>query len=841
MGLKQYREKRDFAETPEPRGQRAAPGGGRRFVVQKHAASHLHYDFRLELDGVLKSWAVPKGPSLDPEKRVLAIEVEDHPLEYGDFEGTIPKGQYGGGTVMVWDRGTWKPIGDPRAGYRAGRLKFELFGEKLRGTWNLVRTGRAAESGPKSHWLLMKRPDDFARAADGVTELSPVSVKSGRDLDEIAGDAPPKRTTRGERSKSRTKAAPDIALKELAGAKRAAQPRSIQVPLAQAVDNVPEGDRWLHEVKFDGYRMIALIDDGRVRLMSRNGNDWTERFSEVAAAVRELPMNSAIVDGEIVALNARGAADFQRLQSAIKSRGGVRLNYFLFDLPFCDGFDLRKTPLLQRRAALAALLARQPKDGVLRFSDHVVGNGRRVGEEARKLRLEGIVSKRIDSAYHAGRHPTWRKYKCRNRQEFVIGGFTDPEGTRVGFGALLLGTFDQRSALTFRGRVGTGFDQKLLKDLHKKLVELEIKKCPFESPPRVPRTHWVRPELVAEVEFAEVTQDGFVRQAAFQGLREDKAAKDVVLEQAHSIAEKPAKKSPVIVSGGEREPVGGVALSHPDKVLYPDRGITKRMLAEYYETVAELMLPHVADRPLMLVRCPNGVGKPCFVQKHASSALPAAIRTIPIKDSTGISRHVVLDDAKGLISLAQLGVLEIHTWGARADNVERPDRITIDLDPAPDVTWAVVRAAAKELRELLADQGLQSFAKLTGGKGVHVVAPIERCANWERVSEFCRQVAISLAQRAPTRYIATMSKAKRTGRIFVDYLRNQRGATAIAPYSTRARPGALLALPVSWDELESTTGPDALDFIRSPDAIRQRDDPWKNFASVRQRLPAAVS
>jgi bifunctional non-homologous end joining protein LigD len=857
VGLQKYRDKRDFSQTPEPRG-KAAPARERLgFVVQKHAASHLHYDFRLELDGVLKSWAVPKGPSLDPSVKRLAIEVEDHPLEYGGFEGTIPPRQYGAGTVLLWDRGTWTPVGDPHEGYRKGRLKFSLAGEKLRGQWTLARIGgRGAKSGTpgaKNQWLLIKSRDEYARSGEDaeITALRGESVLSGRTIEEI-----------GKPAKPREAAKPDPA--RIPGARKAPLPSMIEPQLATLVERAPEDDaRWLFEAKYDGFRMLARVKDGKARFFTRNAKEWTAKLAPQAEAVAGLPVAQAWFDGEVVVFDERGVSSFQALQNAFGTPGGARkIVYCLFDLVYLDGCDLRGSPLVERKALLERLLRGAPA-AVLRYSEHIEGRGAEFHRQACSRGLEGIIGKLRDAPYLGTRSAAWIKVKCRREQEFVIGGYTDPEGSREAFGALLIGVWEG-SALKYAGRVGTGFNDKLLRDLHARLEKLQQDKPPFANPPRGANArgvHWVKPELVAQVKFAEWTGDGMVRQAAFQGLREDKAAKDVVREEevaapgagAAKASVKPARAAALNAAGAKSSvskyaasrssapSVAGVTLTHPERVLYPDQGVTKLELARYYEAVEEWILPHLEARPLTLVRCPAGHERTCFYQKHLKDAAPPGVDQVEIREGKGLALYPLVKDAAGLVALVQMGVLEFHTWQSRADQLERPDRMIFDLDPAPEVAWIRVVEAAQLVRGLLKELGLRSFLKTTGGKGLHVVAPLLRRQGWDEVKGFSEAVAQHLARELPDRFTAKLMKRERTDRIFIDYLRNGRGATAIAAFSTRARPGATVSAPISWDELSVELRSDQFN-VRSmvQRLAKLREDPWKDYASTRQCITAAM-
>jgi bifunctional non-homologous end joining protein LigD len=839
MGLREYHRKRDFNITPEPKGEEKKTAG-RSYVIQKHAATRLHYDFRLEMEGVLKSWAVPKGPSLDPSQKRLAMMTEDHPVDYGGFEGIIPEGEYGGGTVLLWDRGTWEPVGDPHKDLRAGKLKFVLHGEKLEGAWMLVRTkGRDARDEGRS-WLLFKERDELARPAAeyDVTAALPESVATDRTLEEIAADRD--RVWRSNRAEGKA-TVPVARKRSRAAAKRA--PAIPKAQLATLVDEPPEGDDWLHEMKLDGYRILARVHAGRVTLVTRNGNDWTKAFPAVAADLEHLPAESAVVDGEVAVVLPDGTTSFQALQNWMSGGGsGGTLVYFAFDLLDLDAKDLTRLPLEERKAALEPLIAgaRRP---LLRYSQHVAGSGRAFFEEACRRKLEGIVSKHSQAPYQAGRTRTWLKVKCLQEQELVIGGFTDPEGGREGLGALLLGVQDEKG-LKYVGRVGTGFTEATLRDLRKRLKPLEQKTSPFVNKVTgraVGRAHWVQPKLVAEVAFSEWTRDGKLRHPSFQGLREDKPAEDIVKEQPVPVAAKPRKPRP---SPAARKPkaadveVEGVRLTHPDRVLFPEMGVTKLDLARFYVGIADWIVPHLKGRPTTLVRCPDGLGQPCFYQKHTGLWAPESLRRVKIQEQKKVGEYLIADDLPGLVGLVQIGILEIHTWNSTFDSLEQPDRLVFDLDPDPTVEWKRTMEAAREVRDLLAEHGLSSFLKTTGGKGLHVVVPLVPGAGWDACAEFAAAVAAELVRRKPDAYTDNMSKARRKGKIFVDYLRNARGATSIAAYSTRARPTAPVSTPVAWDELGPKLRPDQhtmATITRRLGALR--GDPWKDYEKARRSLP----
>ena len=861
MGLQQYRRKRNFDETPEPRGTSQSASARLRFVIQKHAARRLHYDFRLELDGMLKSWAVPKGPSLDPSHKRLAVHVEDHPLDYGGFEGIIPPKQYGAGTVLLWDRGTWSPVGDPAVGYRRGRLKFDLNGQKLRGQWNLIRMGTRRGTG-KENWLLIKEKDDEARSGGNsdVTQNLTESVTSGRTIEQIASGRPRvwhSNRPAGTQARSVTRSG-DVKTKQLTGARRAPQMERSIPQLATLVAAAPVGDEWVHELKYDGYRILCRVKDGSAKLVTRNNHDWTIKLQRIAEAAAALPVKNAWLDGEVVALKPDGSISFQALQNAFDTRTETNLVYYVFDLLYLNGFDLRQTGLLDRKQALAAIVP-SAMSGLIRYSDHISGRGDIVFAEACRRGMEGIISKRTNAMYLAGRNRNWIKVKCGHRQEFVIGGFTDPSGSRVRFGALLLGVYDGQGQFQFVGRTGTGFSERSLKELHKRLISLEQSQSAFVNPPTgtdARGVHWVKPRLVAEVSFAEWTNEGLLRQAAFQGLREDKTPTSVIKElpkihDSPQTSSDNALKIPALrdprrprSSSKKSEPgadgstiVAGVALTHPDRVLFPDQGFTKLELARYYERVGSWLLPHLQDRPLTLVRCPQGYNKDCFYQKHANDTIPDAIGRVKISEEHGVSSYMIADSLPAVIGLVQMGVLELHTWGAKRNRLDRPDRIIMDLDPDPTIPWKSVIEAAHLVRTLLNELNLQCFVKTTGGKGLHVVLPLRCVHTWDEVKAFSKGLADHLVRLIPDRFVANMSKQKRKGKIYIDYLRNSKGATAIAAYSTRARSGAPVSVPLAWEDLSVDLRSDhftVTNVMAWLDGLTR--NPWRDYFTVKQTV-----
>ncbi len=885
MGLREYRRKRDFSVTPEPAGE-ALPGAleglaaGRSFVVQKHAASRLHYDFRLELEGVLKSWAVPKGPSLDPADKRLAMQTEDHPLEYADFEGIIPEGEYGGGTVVVWDQGTWEPVGNPHQDFHRGALKFRLHGHKLRGGFALVRiASREARDLGKS-WLLIKEKDEEARPGYDVVAREPASVVSGRSLEQVKDDrdrvwhsdreagvveadvngarareahwpaTEKAKPARSARRRSPPEETESLEPRLLPGARRAALPDTLEPQLATRVDRPPGGDEWLHEMKIDGYRILARLQRGRVVLLSRHGHDWTARLPEVLEAVGKLRVQQALLDGEAAVLQADGTTSFQALQNRMGegARTG-RLVYYVFDLLHLDGYDLRGAPLLKRKELLATLLdTTRPGAGgeagrVLRLSEHVRGSGGDFYAQACRLGLEGVVSKRAESTYHAGRGREWLKAKCVREQELVIGGFTPPRGSRVGIGALLVGVHDGKGRLRYAGKVGTGFSSTTLRALQSRLSGLEQPSSPFaDKVPGAGQAHWVRPELVGEVAFTEWTSDGRLRHPSFRGLREDKPAREVVREEATRPRRSgvPEKPPPGYRRGVEVAEVAGVRLTHAGRLVYRQPPISKRALAEFYAGIADWILPQLAGRPLTLVRCPEGQQADCFFQKHVGFWAPPSLRRVKIQEATKVGEYLVVDDLPGLLGLVQLGILEIHTWNSVADHLEQPDRVVFDLDPGPSVPWERVVAAARRVRGRLHELDLDSWVKTTGGKGLHVVVPLQRGPGWEETARFAEEVSRGIARAQPELYVAEMSKAKRQGKVFIDWLRNHRGATSVAAYSTRAKPGAPVSTPLAWEELETAPPADAFTVASLPKRLSSlKADPWAGYTRARQRITAS--
>ena len=883
-GLTTYRGKRRFGVTAEPKG-KVAKKRGHAYVIQKHDATRLHYDLRLELDGVMKSWAVTRGPSLVPSEKRLAVEVEDHPIDYNTFEGTIPKGEYGGGTVMVWDRGTWQPEGDPHKGLKKGHLSFTLDGAKLQGAWHLVRL-RKRSGEKRSNWLLIKSDDETARTArdKDILEEADYSIKTGRSMDEIAAGkratakektamkkvlASTKKKMAGPRAEraGQTRKKPASAqlvqkhakiieskAPTLKGAKRAALPAFVEPSLAKLADKAPENDNWIHEIKFDGYRLQARLDRGKVKLLTRNGLDWTRKFAGIAEAVATLDADTALIDGELVVEGDDGVTSFSLLQEDLKSGRQNRLVYYAFDLLYLDGGDLRALPLVERKEALAKLIKSAPKQTPLRFSESIAERGPMLLRHACTLGLEGIISKQSDAPYRSGRGNGWIKTKCDSRQEFIIAGFAPSTADAHAVGALVLGFYDG-GRLIYAGRTGTGFTHRTSRDLYRKLKALKREHSPFAALPaeeRGVRTPvWVEPKLIAEVDFHGWTHGDRIRHASYQGLRADKTATDVVREdkpadkvvaaRSKTTARKrsapvPRKSSTSTSKKAAAATIGGVTLTHPDRVYWEDAGVTKRDLAEYYKDVWAWMAPHIAGRPISLLRCPEGASGQCFFQKHAAAGISTDhLNLVPEKGDKIIS----IDDLDGLLSLVQAGVLEFHTRGTTIDDRENADRLVFDLDPGPGTGWKDIVAAARDVHERLDALKLKNFLKTSGGKGLHVVLPIAPTP-WGKAKEFAQALAGAMAADDPDRYVATATKSKRKNRIFIDYLRNSREATAVAPYSTRARPGAAVSVPIAWSELGGLKSADqyTVQNIRAR-LKRLRKDPWAGIGRLKQKLPNA--
>jgi bifunctional non-homologous end joining protein LigD len=923
--LARYRSMRDFHVTAEPTGTGSSSPSSKGdpalpFCIQKHAASHLHYDFRLGWNGVLKSWACAKGPSYNVRDKRLAVQVEDHPIEYGGFEGIIPAGQYGGGTVMLWDQGTWEPQPghtDVDAGLRNGQLKFIMHGTKMKGKWALIRMGGKAAQEKKPNWLLIKEHDEFERPedAEAITEAESRSVVSGRSIEEIAKNEDhvwnSKETAQGNawyRQDSPVAAADSTATaaSRSPGATRQAgparksqamkiwadelknlpdelQPSFLKPQFALEASSPPEGDAWLHELKLDGYRIQARKQGSEVKMLTRSGLDWTHRIPAVAQAVSKLAPANITLDGEVVVLAENGTTNFADLQASFQEGAKNPLTYFCFDLLHVEGKNVRDLTLVARKKLLADLLSSGDGD-TIRFSEHIGSGGEAVFQKACELHAEGIVSKKAAGRYIDGRSGDWLKSKCLHEQEFVIGGYSLPSDGSHGVGSLLLGYY-RSGKLIYAGRTGTGFTQKMRRSLREKLEPLETNAVSFDHPPSEAKRGaiWVKPQLIAQVRFATWTAEDLVRQAAFLGLREDKAPEDVRREEAtappkpkSSKAAKPAAKAtrsksaaahrpgpslvaaktlevaPVAAKTGSASQIpsaqaitaqpaiahASIRLTHPDKVLDTESGVTKQMLADFYWAVADRMLPHIADRPLSLVRCPEGSNKPCFYQKHVNHMLPKGIHAVDVPDKkTGVPEpYITLNTPEALAGLAQMGVLEVHPWGSRNQDLEHADRLIFDLDPDEALGWNQVTAAALDVRQRLKEIGLESFLKTTGGKGLHIVVPVQATMEWPDVKEWARIFVLTMERADPSLYLTKMTKAARVGKIYLDYLRNERGATAVAPYSPRARSGMGVSLPLSWSELKQPLRP----IFRVANFADWRDrlktDPWKAMETTKQRI-----
>jgi len=858
--LKTYREKRNFDVTPEP-----AEGGvpnetARTFVIQKHWATRLHYDFRLELDGTMKSWAVPKGPSFDPADKRMAMPTEDHPISYNSFEGTIPEGNYGAGKVIIWDKGVWVPLEDPRQGYRDGKLKFELRGHKLHGHWTLVRM-KGRGHGREDPWLLIKERDQSARPAAefSVVDEMPDSVQS---LEDRPGAAPPRSSAASEAAPAAAAApAPAAAPREgpPQGARKAALPEALQPELATLVDEPPrDAENWLYEIKFDGYRMLSRAEGGHVRLITRNGNDWTHKLPQLQQALESMELPDGWYDGEIIMPGDRVPADFQALQGAFESTRTADIVYYLFDIPYCAGYDLREVPLVERRAVLQRVVARRPHDKV-RFSAVFDAPPQDVVASACRLGLEGVIAKRRDSAYVTRRSPDWIKLKCGQRQEFVIGGFTDPQGSRTGIGSLLLGVYDDKGLLQYAGNVGTGFNEETLRKLRQQLDALAADRSAFAPNPQLPRkAHWVAPQLVCEVAFGEWTRDHRIRHSVFHGLREDKKPESIVREQPQHVpstgktaATKRASRAlpasaetqrqaaePAAIAGVRLPPT--LRVSHPERVIDPESGTTKIELVRYYALVAPLMMPHLKARPVSLVRAPAGIGGELFFQKHAERYQMTGIEQLDPAFFPGHPPMLEVVRPEGLLSAAQMNVIEFHTWNGVKTAIAKPDRMTFDLDPGEGVEWPQVREAAKLVRAFLTELQLPAFLKTSGGKGLHVVVPLRKQFDWDTVKNFSQAIVQHLARTIPQRFVAKSGGKNRVGRIFIDYLRNGYGATTVCAWSARSRPGLGISVPVRWDELDGLKGGAHWRVGNVHTRLDEGNAPWADYESSRCALGGAM-
>jgi bifunctional non-homologous end joining protein LigD len=827
--LTEYAQKRDFARTPEPEPQAVGNAAGE-FVVQKHAARRLHYDLRLELDGVLKSWAVTRGPSLTLGEKRLAVHTEDHPIEYLEFEGNIPRGEYGGGSMIVWDRGRWTPVGDPRKGLAKGHLEFTLEGTRLKGRWHLVRM--KPRRGEKSEaWLLIKAEDEFARHPGDaeITDEETTSRISGQTNEELAaaGALRVDHEARGRAGKRRKMLLPDIG--KIAGARKGLLPAFLEPSLAALCDKPPSGANWIHEIKHDGYRIQARIDGNKVRLLTRHGLDWTARFRGIADALGDLGLGSALIDGEIAVEDDAGITNLSHLQADLQSGRRDRFRYFTFDLLYCDGYDLTKAILIDRKELLAQIVAVLPPTSPIRLSEHLEADGPTMLAHTCRFGLEGIISKRKDLPYRPGRGHHWFKAKCMQSQEFVILGYVASTAASGAIGSLALG-YHGAGKLIYAGRVGTGWSEALAKSLRKELDKIKGAKPSLAKPLPAGAEKgvvWVEPRLVCAVEYRDWTRDGLIRNSSFKGLREDKPATEITLEMPQQSSKQPRPKA--------RAAAPAVKLTHPERILWEEPGITKQGLADFYTDIADWILPHITGRVLSLLRCPSGTSAKCFFAKHPWAGLAKEVERVDVGTDEPM---IAIDDLDGLLNLVQAGVVEIHPWGSRADRLDEPDRLIFDLDPGEDVPWTAVIAAAHEVRDRLDGLGLKSFVKTTGGKGLHVTVPITPGDGWDEAKAFTKAIADTMAKSAPNRYVATLAKKARHGRILIDYLRNDRGSTAVAAYSTRGFAQATVSTPLTWDELTERLRSDHFTVGNLRNRLQFLDrDPWDGFFKVKQRIP----
>lgn len=815
--LKEYNQKRNFEKTLEPEGKTEKPEECLKFVVQHHAARRDHYDLRLEWDGGLLSWAVPKGPSYNTRDKRLAVQVEDHPLEYRNFEGTIPKGEYGGGVVMLWDEGYWEPQVDVAEGLSTGSLKFILKGRRLKGKWALVRM-KPKEGEAKNNWLLLKEKDNYAKSADVIPEFT-TSIRTGRTMTEI-GEGEDEKITRNPFSK-------------------------VNVQLAKLVNTIPEGEEWLYELKYDGYRILAYLEGNNLRLITRNGNDYTKRFADIAYSLMDWAAGRAmILDGEMVITDAEGKTDFQALQNYMRNPKGQNLTYIVFDLLALNGADLRGHRLIDRKETLKTLMKDSPKN--LHYSQHVKGSGKESFLAACQANLEGILGKKANSLYSGTRNGDWIKMKCDKRQEFVIGGYTLSNKKTSGVSSLLLGIYEGEE-LVYAGRAGTGFTLRSMKELEEKFESIKRKATPFKRAPELRKNEeitWLEPVLVAEIKFAEWTEDNLLRQASFKGLRTDKDPRDIKKEKVDDETqwdEKPEEEQSSdndlersMKATGNSIIIAGIKITSPDKVIFEDPKITKVDVVQYYEKVSDRMMPYVCNRILSIVRCPKGISQSCFFKKHPGPDNKAIV-TMPIMNSREETEdYFYIENASGLIYEAQMGTLEFHTWGSRADNLEKPDMMVFDLDPDEGMDLETVRQGVKDVKSILEQLSLNSYLKTSGGKGYHVVVPFKPTVDWETFHDFARRIAVVMEQKWPDRYTSNVRKVNRKNKIFIDWIRNGRGATSIAPYSIRARSGARVSMPITWEELD-TVAPDGVSMADALSRI-EGNDPWKDFFQINQQL-----
>ena len=847
--LSVYKAKRNFSITPEPAEGGAEGVEGLQFVIQKHWASRLHYDFRLELGGTMKSWAVPKGPSYDTADKRMAVRTEDHPIAYNHFEGEIPAKQYGAGKVIIWDEGTWHPIGDPEASLNAGNLKFELRGRKLLGKWALIRIKARDER--QEPWLLIKEKDQFVRPASefSVVDEFPDSVK------EFPVPGPQK----GARKSAAVTGLPPVPFSPPAAAKanqlakdnaphlkaiKAQLPEKLSPQLATLVSGPPvDPEKWVYEIKFDGYRLLARVDGGNVKLFTRNGNDWAERMLALRDAVAKMKLPPGWYDGEIVVLSDAGVPDFGALQNSFDSEKTGDIVYYVFDAPYLNGYDMRLVPLEARREAVRGAILEAPAQAV-RFSEVFDAPPDSVVTSACKLGLEGVIAKRRDSAYRSARSSDWIKLKCSHRQEFVIGGWTDPQGARTGIGSLLLGVHDAMGRFVYAGNVGTGFNEKNLVDIRGRLDAIAAKVSPFDTKTGITgRPHWVEPKLIAEVTFGEWTKDARVRHAVFHGLRSDKNPKAIVRENAVSAPSTSKGATPHARGSSQLEShalSSKLRVTNPDRVIDASSGITKIELVRYYGLVGDLMMEHLKDRPVSLVRAPSGIGGQLFFQKHAETEKLPGIRQLDPALYITHPPMLEVDSKEGLLSAAQWNVVEIHTLNTSSKSFEHPDRIVFDLDPGEGVTWASIQEAATIMRVFLEQLGLPAFLKTSGGKGLHVVVPIKKVHDWDAAKGFSQAVVQHLAKTLPDKFVAKSGGKNRIGKIFIDYLRNGLGATTVCAWSARARPGLGISVPVEWGELPSLRGGDHWTIRTVQARLAQGNSPWQAYARASKTLSAAM-
>lgn len=816
MTLQEYKNKRDFQNTSEPAGKiekKDVKKDKLIFVIQKHHASHLHYDFRLEMDGVLKSWAVPKGPCLDSTQKRLAQHVEDHPLEYAKFEGVIPKGQYGAGIVMIWDQGTYEPIGDFKKSYQQGKLEFILHGEKLSGKWSLVCMKTQEKNGDS--WLLMKGKDENNRLLKEYDILTdkPLSVNSQLDLEGIA-------------AKSNSSQSIVTLLKEEPQAIPIKKLPELNPELATLVEKIPMGLNWLHEVKYDGYRILAYFDKkSSVKLITRRNQDWTKKFLQLEHALQMLNLTLTIFDGELVAIDNNNRISFSLLQNSLTSHKPAKLVYYVFDMPICMGFDIQNLPLIKRKEYLKKILEQDTTNNLFQYSDHLQGNGEEILRTSCELGLEGVVSKELNSTYEQKRTKNWLKNKCVHRQEFLIIGYLLSPHEEREISSLLLGYYDEKLSLYYCGHVGTGFSHASLQDLAKRFNALIQKSTPqlknFPTDISLEKTVWLKPNLIAEIKFSEWTSDGRLRHPVYLGLRLDKNPTEVTKEES--------KNSQNILKNET------IKLTNPNKILLDEKKITKENLANYYLSMSSWILPYIINRPLMILRCPSGENKKCFFQKHYKDELLPGLYFFPIQEKEKVDNYIYIKDQEGILSLSQLGVIEIHIWGSHINNIEYPDQMVFDLDPGENVSWKMVIDSAFILKEYLNKNNLQCFVKTSGKKGLHIIVPLLPKAKWVKVKEFSRDIGTSIAKKHPNRFVTTMTKAKRVGKIFIDYFRNNRGSTTIAPYSCRANKIAGVSLPLEWSELNTLGAASDFDIEKTLQKLtRIKKDPWQGFFEVKQ-------